>query len=300
MRKTAGKEDEPMLEVLFILIITAVACSLLGPMLVLRKMSMAADALSHSVLLGIVLAFVVVQSLDSIWLLIGASLFGVLTMWSVEELSRRQLVFHDEALAIVFPVFFSAAIVIITKFFRNTHLDVDIVLMGNPLFAPFIRCFGLPRAMVEMLLMAGANLLFLIIHYQELKISIFDPEFAKLSGIRTTGLYYVFMLLVSMTCVLAFNHVGSILVISFFTVPASFACMFTKKLSHAVAVSVIVGIVDSCFGYMLGTLWNVSISGMCSAVGMALILLGVLIRQNGIFFIRAHSTLKKGKRAGGC
>lgn len=283
-----------MLEVLAILMITAMACSVLGPVLVLRKMSMATDALSHSVLLGIVIAFALVRDLDSVWLLIGASLFGVFTMWSVEELSRRRFVSQDEAPAIVFPVFFSIAVLIITKFFRNTHLDVDIVLMGNPLFAPFIRCFGIPKAMVEMLLMTIVNVLFFITRYQALKISAFDPEFAQLVGIRTKPLYYFFMMLTSMTCVSAFNHVGSILVISFFTVPAAFACMFTKKLSHAVVLSVLVGIVDSCIGYLLGMLWNVSISGMCSFIGMVIIMVGVYVHQKGISF-KKRSTIEAEK-----
>lgn len=283
-----------MLEVLAILMITAMACSVLGPVLVLRKMSMATDALSHSVLLGIVIAFALVRDLDSVWLLIGASLFGVFTMWSVEELSRRRFVSQDEAPAIVFPVFFSIAVLIITKFFRNTHLDVDIVLMGNPLFAPFIRCFGIPKAMVEMLLMTIVNVLFFITRYQALKISAFDPEFAQLVGIRTKPLYYLFMMLTSMTCVSAFNHVGSILVISFFTVPAAFACMFTKKLSHTVVLSVLVGIVDSCIGYLLGMLWNVSISGMCSFIGMVIIMVGVYVHQKGISF-KKRSTIEAEK-----
>lgn len=277
-----------MFEVLIILIITSVSCSILSPILVLRKMSMAADALSHSVLLGIVIAFALVRNLESIWLLIGASLFGVFTMWSVEELSHRRLVSRDEALAIVFPVFFSIAVLIVTKFFRNTHLDVDIVLMGNPLFAPFIRCFGLPRAMVEMLLMTMINLLFITTQYQALKISTFDPEFAELAGIRTKPLYYFFMMLISMTCVSAFNHVGSILVISFFTVPGAFACMFTKKLSHAVCLSALIGVINSCLGYLFGMLWNVSISGMCSFIGMIVILIGIYAHESGILFKKHH------------
>ena len=118
------------------------------------------------------------------------------------------LVERDDALAIVFPVFFALAVLLITKFFRNTHLDVEIVLMGNPLFTPFIRQFGMPKSLFEMLVITAMNGIFLLVNYQKLKISIFDPEYAQLIGIPVTYLYRVFMVLVSITCVVAFNSVG--------------------------------------------------------------------------------------------
>ena len=164
-----------MSEVLLTMMVTAIGCAILGPILVLRKLAMTADALSHSVLLGSVVAFFFVPDLRSIWLVISASIFGVFTVWLVEELSRHRLVERDDALAIVFPIFFSLAVLLITKFFRNTHLDVEVVLMGNPLFTPFIRQFGMPKSMFEMLVILAMNGIFLLFNYQKLKVAIFDP-----------------------------------------------------------------------------------------------------------------------------
>ena len=115
-----------MSEVLLTLMVTAIGCAILGPVLILRKLAMTADALSHSVLLGIVVAFFFVPDLRSIWLVISASIFGVFTIWLVEELARHHLVERDDALAIVFPVFFALAVLLITKFFRNTHRNIFI------------------------------------------------------------------------------------------------------------------------------------------------------------------------------
>jgi len=271
-----------MSEVLLTLMVTAIGCAILGPVLILRKLAMTADALSHSVLLGIVVAFFFVPDLRSIWLVISASIFGVFTIWLVEELSRHHLVERDDALAIVFPVFFALAVLLITKFFRNTHLDVEIVLMGNPLFTPFIRQFGMPKSLFEMLVITGMNGIFLLVNYQKLKISIFDPEYAQLIGIPVTYLYRVFMVLVSITCVVAFNSVGGMLVISYFVAPAAAACMITKDLKITIFVSILFAIINSWLGYHFAMLWNVSVSGMCSLVGMITVILGIIFHRNGM------------------
>jgi len=271
-----------MSEVLLTMMVTAIGCAILGPILVLRKLAMTADALSHSVLLGIVVAFFFVPDLRSIWLVISASIFGVFTVWLVEELSRHRLVERDDALAIVFPIFFALAVLLITKFFRNTHLDVEVVLMGNPLFTPFIRQFGMPKSMFEMLVILAMNGIFLLFNYQKLKVAIFDPEYAQLIGIPVTYLYRVLMILVSVTCVVAFNSVGGILVISYFVAPAAAACMITKDLKITILVSILFAIINSWLGYHIAILWNVSVSGMCSLVGMVTVLLGIVFHRHGM------------------
>ncbi|WP_130838112.1 metal ABC transporter permease [Lachnoclostridium sp. Marseille-P6806] len=278
-----------MLSVLWTLIATALACGVLGPFLVLRRASMIADALSHSILLGIVLAFMLAGTLDSPALVLGAALFGILTVALVELLEKSGLVAPGDALGVVFPLFFSLAVIIITKYFRNAHLDVDMVLMGNPLFAPFIRVFGIPRAMLRMLLMLAVNLGFILSAYRPLKISTFDPEFAKLTGIRTGPLHGVLMLLTALTCVLAFDSVGSILVISMFAAPAACACMVTKRLSAALLLTAVFSSINAGAGYAGGMLWNVSVSGMCSVSGLALLLVLMLFRRQGLLRTVLHT-----------
>ena len=273
-----------MWEVLTVLIMTSLACGILGPFIVLRNLSMTADALSHSVLLGIVTAFLIVKDLESPFLTVGAAVFGLLTVFAVESLSKKNLVKKDDALAIVFPMFFALAVVIITKFFRNVHLDVDIVLMGNPLFAPFVRIFNMPRSFFNMLILFIINLSFVMIAYNPLKMSTFDKNYAILQGVKMNLLFYTLMTLTSLTCVTAFDSVGAILVISLFVAPAASAYLITKNLKWTIVLTLIYGVLNSVIGYLLGTLWNVSISGMCSAAGMVTCVLTVIFNPNGVIY----------------
>ena len=284
-----------MWEVLTVLIMTSLACGILGPFIVLRNLSMTADALSHSVLLGIVTAFLIVKDLESPALTVGAAVFGLLTVFAVESLSKKNLVKKDDALGIIFPMFFALAVVIITKFFRNVHLDVDIVLMGNPLFAPFVRIFNIPRSFFNMLILFIINLIFVIVAYKPLKMSTFDKNYAVLQGVKMNLLFYALMTLTSLTCVTAFDSVGAILVISLFVAPAASAYLITKDLKHTIVLTLVYGILNSIIGYFLGVLWNVSISGMCSVAGMVTCILTVIFNQNGIIYreIKKHKNKTK-------
>ena len=127
------------MEIQLIAVLTASACALLGVFLVLRSMAMMADAISHTVLLGIVLVFFVVQDLQSPWLLVGAAATGLITVTLVEMLNRTRLVKEDAAIGLVFPALFSLAVILISRFARGVHLDVDAVLLGELAFAPFDR-----------------------------------------------------------------------------------------------------------------------------------------------------------------
>lgn len=273
-----------MIEVLYVLIATALACAVLGPFIVLRNLSMVADALSHSVLLGIVIAFIVVQDLSSPFLVISAALFGVLTVFLVEFISKKRKIKQDDALGIVFPMFFSLAVVLITKLFRNAHLDVDIVLMGNPLFTPFIRMFNLPKSFVVMLFLFVVNTLFIVLFYKELQLSTFDAQYVKMTKIKSTRLYYSLMTLTSITCVSAFDSVGAILVISLFVAPAVIAYLFAKRLQTMIVCSLLASIIICTLGYFLGVYYNVSISGMCSFIGMILCIIAIFINPKGVIF----------------
>lgn len=280
-------------ESLFVLIATATACALLSPFLVLRKLSMVSDAISHSVLLGIVLAFFIVKDIGSPLLIAGAALFGVITVFAVEFLSGTGLVKNDDAVGIVFPMFFALAVVLITKFARNVHLDTDIVLMGEVIIAPLNRTeflgMDLPKAFVQMGILFIANLLFIIIFFKELKITTFDKGFAKLAGFSSVALFYALMTLSSLTAVTAFDAVGAILVVSFLITPGAAAYLISKDLKVMIAISVGYAIINSIIGYVLSLLMNVSMSGMTAAVAGVTFLITFLFNREGLItaiFIR--------------
>ena len=273
-------------ESLFVLIATATACALLSPFLVLRKLSMVSDAISHSVLLGIVLAFFIVKDIGSPLLIAGAALFGVITVFAVEFLSGTGLVKNDDAVGIVFPMFFALAVVLITKFARNVHLDTDIVLMGEVIIAPLNRTeflgMDLPKAFVQMGILFIANLLFIIIFFKELKITTFDKGFAKLAGFSSVALFYALMTLSSLTAVTAFDAVGAILVVSFLITPGAAAYLISKDLKVMIAISVGYAIINSIIGYVLSLLMNVSMSGMTAAVAGVTFLITFLFNREGL------------------
>lgn len=273
-------------ESLFVLIATATACALLSPFLVLRKLSMVSDAISHSVLLGIVLAFFMVKDIGSPLLIAGAALFGVITVFAVEFLSGTGLVKNDDAVGIVFPMFFALAVVLITKFARNVHLDTDIVLMGEVIIAPLNRTeflgMDLPKAFVQMGILFIVNLLFIIIFFKELKITTFDKGFAKLAGFSSVALFYALMTLSSLTAVTAFDAVGAILVVSFLITPGAAAYLISKDLKVMIAISVGYAVINSVLGYVLSLLMNVSMSGMTAAAAGVTFLITFLFNREGL------------------
>ncbi len=275
-----------MIESLYVLVICAISCGIIGVFILLRGLSMVTDAISHSVLLGIVLAFFVTHSIDSPLLLISASLFGVLTVLCVELLGKTKYVKKEDAVGIVFPLFFSAAVILITKFARNVHIDTEIVVMGDVILAPLNRMalFGttMPKFLVVNIVMLIINILFIVVFYKELKATTFDNEFAMIAGFSSSLLFYALMTLVSMTAVASFNAVGSILVISFFITPGATAYLLTKKLSSMLLLTAFFGFISSLIGFYISVALNVSMAGMCAFVGMVIFIIATLVYEDGI------------------
>ena len=275
-----------MIESLYILIITSLACAVLGVFLVLRRLSMVSDAISHSVLLGIVIGYFVTKDIGSVLLIIGASLFGVLTTVCIELLIKSKRVTEDASVGIIFPLFFSIAVILITRYARNVHLDTEMVLIGEIILAPLHRInflgLSLPKALVQMSFVLLVNIVFIAVFFRKLKISSFDPVYAGVAGIAGAGLYYVFMALVSFTAVSAFESVGAILTISFFISPAASAYLISKDLKITILLAAIYAVVNSCIGYFLAVKFNVSMSGMCAVVSGLTFMITIAVYPGGI------------------
>jgi len=275
-----------MIESLYILIITSLACAVLGVFLVLRRLSMVSDAISHSVLLGIVIGYFVTKDIGSVLLIIGASLFGVLTTVCIELLIKSKRVTEDASVGIIFPLFFSIAVILITRYARNVHLDTEMVLIGEIILAPLHRInflgLSLPKALGQMVFVLLINTVFIAVFFRKLKISSFDPVYAGVAGIAGAGLYYVFMALVSFTAVSAFESVGAILTISFFISPAASAYLISKDLKITIFLAAVYAVVNSCIGYFLAVKFNVSMSGMCALVSGLTFMITIAVYPGGI------------------
>ncbi len=278
------------ISIILIAVFAAIASSIVGVFLVLRKMSMMTDAISHTVLLGIVFGYLIVSDLNSPILILGATLMGVLTTYLIELLIKTKRTSEDAATGVVFPLLFSIAVIIISLKFRDVHLDVDAVLLGNLEFAIFDTwtLFGYnmgPKSLYIMLFVALLNTIYLIIFYKELKIVSFDASLAATLGIFPIIIHYSLMFLVSLTSVTAFNAVGSILVIALMIGPAMTALLITKDLLKTILISVAVGIFNSITGYFLALYFDVVISGTIATVTLIVFLLVFLFNpRSGVLF----------------
>ena len=261
------------IEILLIAIVTAAACALPGVFLVLQRKAMLADAISHTVLLGIVIGFFMVGSLQSPLLVLGAAAVGVVTVALVAALERTHLVRVDAAIGLVFPVLFAAAVLLITLFANQIHLDIDAVLVGEIAFAPFDRILigridAGPRGLWWMGSILLINLIFILFFYKELKLTSFDPGLATALGFAPAAVHMALMSLVSITVVGAFDIVGSVLVVALMIGPAAAAYLLTERLSRMLLISVIVGALSAVSGYWLAWALDASIAGaMAAAVG---------------------------------
>lgn len=271
----------PQIEIQIIAVIVAVACALPGTFLVLRKMSMMSDSITHTILLGIVLAFFATHDLSSPLLIIGAAVMGVVTVWLTELLSRTHLLAEDAAIGVVFPLLFSAAIILITRYAGSVHLDTDSVLLGELAFAPFDRLVisgvdigakGIYTTGILLLI----NLAVITIFFKELKVAAFDPILAAVLGISPALVHYGLMTLVSLTTVGAFQAVGSVLVVTFMIGPPVTAYLLTDNLKRMLILSGAIGALNGVLGYQAAELLDVSIAGSMAVV-TGLVFLSVFI-----------------------
>lgn len=271
-----------MLEVFWILLTAASSCGLLGSILVVRNQGMLADALSHSVLLGIVLGFFISQSLESPLLVIGATVFGVLSVFVIRNLHRPKLA-EDAATGLVFTFFFAVAVLLISLFARNVHLDMDMVLMGEVIFTPLNRVvFGnvsLPLALVKEAALFLLNVLFFLLTYQPLKSYLFDANQARLTGVRTGLLDTGILLLVSLTTVVSFESVGSMTVIVFLLAPAMTALPWSRSWRYLLGLGQLVVFVSTLVAYTIAVSYDLTMSGMCAVVSLVLVCISIFLKK---------------------
>lgn len=275
-------------QIRLIILLVAASCSIVGTFLILRQMSMMVDSITHTILLGIVIAFFIVEDLNSPLLIIGAALTGLFTVWLTESLHGTGLVSKDSAIGIVFPLLFSIAIILISKFASNVHLDVDSVLLGKVEYAPFDFLFingknyG-AKSIYVMGFILLLNILVVSLFFKEFKLTTFDSGLALTLGFSVVAINYLLMGLVSITTVGAFQAVGSILVISFIVGPPATAYLITKDLKKMMLLSIIIGVVDSFIGIEIAFKYNLSIAGtVAMVIGSVFMLLFLFNPQDGL------------------
>ncbi len=278
-------------EIQLIAVLTAVACALPGAFLVLRRMAMLSDAISHAILLGIVAAFFLTRDLASPLLVLGAALTGLATVAGVELLQRTRLVREDAATGLVFPVLFSVGVILISRYAGRVHLDIDSVLLGELAFAPFDRLVLAgrdvgPRGLWLMGGILAVDLAVIASFWKELTLSTFDPELAAALGFSPVALTYVLMGMVSVTAVGAFDVVGSILVVALMVAPPAAAWLLTDRLPRMLALAAGFGAASAVAGYWAAHLLDVSIAGaMATTAGLVFAGASVVAPERGLLAV---------------
>ncbi|MBW3542173.1 MAG: metal ABC transporter permease [Planctomycetes bacterium] len=245
------------------------ACALLGCFLVLRRMSLLGDAVSHAVLAGVAGAFLLTGSIAIGPLLIGAVAVGVLTALLTQTLSTFGRVPEDSAMGVVFTSLFALGVVLISGV-EDLHLDTDCVLFGKLGFAAVytVDVWGLrvPHAMTTLVPACALTVLFATAFWKELKIASFDPLLATSMGLSALVIHYLLMSMVAVVTVAALEAVGAIIVVAMLIVPAATAHLLTDRLNRMLLLSVAVGAISAIAGAFWARRADTNAAGMMAVV----------------------------------
>jgi len=271
--------------ILLVASLVAINCSLVGSYLVLRKMTMMSDAITHAVLPGIVLGFLITGSKNPLIVLLSASITGIFASVLMSFLHTKLNLQSDAAIGITFTCLFALGIILVSLYGRKVDLDPDCVLYGEIVYVPLhiLRTSGGinlgPISLYSLGIVFLINLSFILCSYKELSITTFDPEFAKSIGINSTSFHYTLLSITSFTSVAGFDVVGAILVVALFVLPASIAYLFAKCVSNMLLLSAFISILIAVLGYSFAVFLNGSIAGAMATIGGMLFFVSWALHQ---------------------
>lgn len=279
--------------------LVGITCGLLGCFLLLRKMTMIGDAISHAVLPGIVIAYLISGSIGNVPMLIGAAVVGLVVTIIIETLSKKGGLQEDAAIGVSFTALFAIGVILISAFADSVDLDQDCVLYGEIAYVPLDTWMigDIDMGPIATWLLGGNLLIvlaFIIIGYKGLKLTSFDPLFASSIGISVTLWHYLLMGAVSMTTVFSFEAVGAIMVVAFLVGPAAIAYLLTERLSHMLIIASVAGTLASVGGYILAIAIDGSIAGaMSTFIGLEFMLAFLFSPKQGFISKKIALRLQK-------
>lgn len=269
------------LRTIFVGIIANVSCALIGTYLVLRRMSLLGDAISHAVLPGIAIAVLLTGHVQGWPVLAGALIVGVLTALAAQGLQGIGGVSEDASLGVVYTSLFAFGVILLQVFAPRSHLDVDCVLYGaieTAGLAPPFRWLGFdwPPAALRLLLVLGIVVAFIVTCWKELQLVSFDAALARAMGLPALLVHLTLMGIVAMVTVASFESVGSILVVPMLVAPAATARLLSDRLSVTLVIAAAAATTAAILGYLAAYAWNTSVAGMMAAVAGMQLALAVL------------------------
>lgn len=278
-------------------VLCAVASALVGNFLVLRRLSMLGDAVSHAILPGLAVAFFISDSRSSLPMFLGAVIVGVLTALFTEWVRSAGRVDEGASMGVVFTSLFALGLIMIVQAADRVDLDAGCVLYGaielTPLDRVAVLGFEIPRAVVVLGSVAVLNLLFVVVFFKELKLSAFDPALATSMGFSATFMHYALMVLVALTAVASFESVGNILVVAMFIVPPATAYLLTDRLGLMIVLSSLLAAVGAVTGHVAAVVvpswWGYQST---TTAGMMSVMVGVLFALALLFAPRQGLVVK--------
>ena len=256
----------PTLAIALTAVFTAISCAVLGAFLVLRKMTMVGDAISHAVLPGIAIAYLLSQSRASLPMFLGAALVGVFATVIIEILSKKWKVQSDASIGMTFTTLFALGVVLITFWSDKVDLDQECVLYGEIAFVPFNTWSLAGQSMGPIALWSSGILLLIVLiytfaGYKGLLMSSFNEDYAAVLGIGVGAWNLSLMSMVSVATVISFESVGAILVVALLVAPAATAYLISQKLKPMILLAALFGLSGSLLGYLISARFNTSIAG---------------------------------------
>ena len=258
--------------------LVCLSCGIVGNFIILRRMALVGDAISHSVLPGIVIAFLISGSLEGPVMLAGAAVAGVLSTFFIEIIHQNSRVKPDAALGIVFSTMFALGVILITVFASDVHLDVEHVLYGALEFiiaedALPVGGLFVPIPVIQILLVLLAVIFLVCAFYKELVASSFDPVMAASLGMPVRLIHYTLMAVLAIVVVSSFSAVGAILVIAMLILPGITAGLFSDRLPVLLVSSIPLALIYAIGGLHLALWLGCSIAGAMVVVAFVLFLL---------------------------
>lgn len=295
----SGAEFVPLsLTPLLIGVFSAIACALPGNFLVLRRQALIGDAISHVVLPGIVVAFLVTGVVSAWPMMIGAALASLVAVGLIEAIRRLGKIEPGAAMGVTFTAMFAGGVLLLEQTDTSSvHLDVEHALYGNLESLIWLDATGwsslldrtalagLPEELSRIFVTLIGVAAFIWLFWRPLKISTFDPGFAEALGMPTGLIGLALVVVAAIAAVAAFDAVGSIIVIAMFICPPASARMMTNRLGHQIAWSVAFATLSAILGYLLagyGPLW-VGANHAVSAAGMIATVSGITLAVTAMF-----------------
>lgn len=237
-------------------IMVGIMSGIIGSFIILRGMSLMGDAISHSVLPGVAVAYML-----GVNLLIGATVFGVIAALLIGFVAANSKLKNDTAIGIVFSAFFALGFILISMAESSTNLHH--ILFGNVLAVS-------DKDLVSTVIVLAIVILFVVTLFKELQITSFDEVFAKSYGLNTSIIHYGLMIILTLVTVSALQTVGIILIVAMLITPAATAFLWTNRLVYMLVLSSTIGAVASIIGLYLSYTMN-------WASGPAIVLVAAII-----------------------